>query len=303
MPAWVDRVFVVDDASTDGTRDAVTSVADERVTVIAHERNRGVGAAMRTGYQAALAEGYELIGKVDADGQMLPSEVGRLTEPFSLGLADYAKGNRFYLRGASDSMPRHRGFGNTFLSFMTKLASGYWHVYDSQCGFTMVRSAFLRFVDLDSLPDDYFFENAMLIELNALNARVIDVPTSTVYGNETSGVRVSRVAVTFPPRLVAAGTRRFWRKHLVTDFSPIGGLTAMGLALAGFGVVFGAYHWWLSIVSGTLASTGTVMLSVLPMIVGVQLLVQAFSMSVLSSPGADETAAYARRLIGRGDIP
>ncbi len=199
-------------------------------------------------------------------------------------------------------MPQNRSFGNTLLSFMTKVASGYWHVFDSQCGFTVARTAFLRLMDLESLPDDYFFENDMLIKLNALNARVVDVPTSTIYGREVSGVSVARVAFTFPPRLLLDGSRRFWRKHLLTDFSPIGALTLTGIALVTFGFVFGAYHWWLSLVSGQVATTGTVMLAVLPLILGIQLVVQSFSLSVLSSPGAQETAEYVRTLIARGDL-
>lgn len=299
LPSWVDRVIVVDDCSTDDTAERVARIGDPRVRPVRHEVNKGVGAAMATGYRAAMDEGFDLVGKMDADGQMLASELPDLVEPFALGLADYTKGNRFYFAGASIGMPPHRSFGNTLLSFMTKFASGYWHVYDSQCGFTMIRAAYLDLIDLDALPDDYFFENAMLIKLNALDARVVDVPTSTVYGEEVSGVSVRRVALTFPPRLMLAGGRRFWRKHLVTDFSPIGGLTMVGLSLAAFGVLFGAYHWVLSSASGVAATTGTVMIAVLPLILAFQLLIQAFSMSVLSSSGAEETAQYARILMSR----
>jgi glycosyltransferase involved in cell wall biosynthesis len=300
LPAWVDRVIVVDDASTDATAAAVAAVADSRIRVVSHERNRGVGAAMRTGYRAALEEGFDLVGKMDADGQMLATELALLVEPFALGLAEYTKGNRFYFPGGTAGMPAHRGLGNTALTFMSKVASGYWHVYDSQCGFTVIRAAFLRLIDLERLPDGYFFENAMLIRLNALGARVVDVPVSTIYGDETSGVRIGRVLVGFPPRLIAGGARRFWRKHLVTDFGPIGGLTIGGLAASLFGAAFGGYHWWRSIQSGIPATTGTVMIAVLPLMLGIQLLIQAFALSVSASPGAAETAAYVRTLIARG---
>ena len=300
VPSSVTRIIVVDDASTDGTSAAASTAGDVRVVVVRHEKNRGVGGAMRTGYRLALDEGYDLVAKIDADGQMVPGELDRLLEPFEQGLADYTKGNRFYFRGGASSMPVHRGFGNIALSFLTKLASGYWHVYDSQCGYTVVRSAFLRLLDLEDLSEDYFFENDMLIKLNTLNARVVDVPTSTLYGEEQSGVRPSRVVFSFPPRLFARGTARFWRKHLVTDFSPIGFLTLAGLALCAFGVTFGGYHWYASASTGVAASTGTVMIAVLPLIVGLQLLIQAFSMSVLSSPGSRETAAYIAHFIAGG---
>jgi hypothetical protein len=197
-------------------------------------------------------------------------------------------------------MPAHRGFGNTALTFLSKLASGYWHVYDSQCGFTVVRAEFLRLMDLERLPDGYFFENAMLIGLNALNARVVDVPTSTVYASETSGISIGRVLTSFPPRLAVGGVKRFWRKHLVTDFGPIGALTVMGVVATAFGAIFGGYHWWMSLDTGVPATTGTVMIAVLPLMLGAQLLIQALALSVSSSPGAAETAAYVRSLIARG---
>lgn len=302
IPLWVDRIIVVDDASTDETAAVVSAFGDGRVRLIRHEHNRGVGGAMRTGYAAALEEGFDLVGKMDADGQMRADELERLVEPFTLGLADYTKGNRFYFRGATKTMPPHRGFGNAVFSFLTKLASGYWHVFDSQCGFTVVSAAYLRLIDLERLPDDYFFENAMLIELNALNACTIDVPISTMYGNEVSGVNVGMVLLTFPPRLIAGGAARFWRKHLLTDFGPIGLLTISGMALSAFGAAFGSYYWWLSVASGNIATTGTVMVAVLPVMLGIQLLVQAFSMSVISSAGARETAEYVRRLIADGRL-
>ena len=302
MPQEVDRVFVVDDASTDGTAEVVGRIADNRIRVLRHDTNRGVGAAMRTGYRAAIEEGFDLVAKMDADGQMRPEELARLIEPFHMGIADYTKGNRFYFRNATLGMPAHRSFGNSALSFMTKLASGYWHVFDSQCGYTVASVPFLELLDLDQIADDYFFENDMLICMNALNARVVDVPVTTIYGAEVSGVRTHRVAFNFPPRLVSGGLRRFWRKQLVTDFSPIAILSLSGLALGLFGAVFGAYHWWESVVTGNAATTGTVMIAVLPLIVGIQLLVQAFSMTVAASPGASETADYVRYLIRAGEF-
>lgn len=297
IPSLVDKVIVVDDASTDNTAEIAEECGDERVVVVRHERNSGVGAATKTGYRIAIEGRYDLVAKIDADGQMRGIELERLLEPFNLGMADYAKGNRFYFRDATLGMPLARSFGNSALSFLTKLASGYWHVFDSQCGFTVASTPFLELLDLDQIADGYFFENDMLIRMNSLNARVVDVPVSTIYGDEVSGVSISKVVASFPPKLLAGGLRRFWRKNLVTDFGPIGALTVIGTLLVAFGALFGAYHWWLSVVTAVAATTGTVMIAVLPLILGLQLLIQAFSMSVVASPGAAESAEFVRVLV------
>jgi len=302
IPEWIDHVIVVDDSSSDETSAVVTAIDDRRLQLIRHAEQQGVGAAMKTGYRAAIAAGADVIVKMDSDGQMLPAELARLIRPFQLELADYAKGNRFYFRDSTLGMPAERSFGNSLLSFMTKVASGYWHVYDSQCGYTAVATPFLRLLDLDQVADDYFFENDMLIRLNALSARVVDVPVSTVYGSETSDVNVLKVALTFPPRLVGAGARRFWRKHLVTDFGAIAALSGTGLLLVAFGMLFGAYHWALSLLTHVAATTGTVMVAVLPLIVGIQLVLQALALSVAGSSGARETTEYVRQLIRSGEF-
>lgn len=302
IPPWVDRIVVVDDASTDDTAQVVGAIPDERLTLVRHEVNLGVGGAMVTGYRSALDASAEIVVKMDADGQMLASDLERLVRPISTGIAEYAKGNRFYFRNATRGMPKVRGFGNSLLSLLTKAASGYWHVFDSQCGFTAVSASFLRLLDLDRIATDYFFENDMLIQLNGLGARVVDVPVTTVYGEEKSYVRVHHVALSFPPRLMGKAVSRFWRKYLLTDFGAVAVLTTLGIALGAFGLVFGAYHWWLSMAGGTPATTGTVMVAVLPIILGFQLLLQALTLNVSASPGAKETADYLRLLIGEGDF-
>lgn len=300
LPDWVDHIIVIDDASTDDTSMVLESLSDPRAIVLRHEVNRGVGGAMIAGYRAALETDADIVVKMDADGQMDPSDLERLVRPLAVGVGDYAKGNRFYFRNATLAMPRMRSFGNSLLSMLTKVASGYWHVFDSQCGYTAIQSPFLRLLDLEQVPADYFFENDMLIRLNALSARVIDVPVATLYGSEISHVDVGRVALTFPPRLMSSGMRRFWRKYLLTDFGAIAVLTITGVALGGFGLAFGSYHWWLSIQHDLPATTGTVMIAVVPLIVGFQLLLQAIVLSVTGSPGARETAEYVRLLIAEG---
>jgi hypothetical protein len=249
---------------------------------------------MVTGFRAALDGGFDVAIKMDADDQMDARELPILVRPIELRMAEYVKGNRFRRTGRPSSMPRLRWFGNVILSFLTKIASGYWHVFDPQCGFIAITAPTLRRLKLDGMARDYFFENDMLIRLNVIDARVVDVDTSSLYGGETSHVRIGRVGWTFPPRLLRGFFWRFVRRHLMNDFGLIGLLAIVGTMFTLFGTVFGIYHWVLSASSGVVTTTGTVMIAVVPVILGIQMLLQALSLEVQSSAGASETREYAR---------
>lgn len=302
LPSWVVAIVVVDDASTDDTAAVVEALGDTRVTLLRQTENTGVGGAMVAGYRAALALDCGILVKMDADGQMAPTDLPRLVRPLIEQSAEYAKGNRFYVVNANRGMPRVRKLGSVILTFMTKLSSGYWHIFDSQCGFTAVRTHLLRMIDLDAIAKDYFFENDMLIWLNTTDARVVDVPIETVYGSEVSDVRIGKIMWSFPPRLIRGWLFRTTRKYLLLDFGAIGALGVLGVMLTAFGGAFGAYRLVVSNITGVAATTGTVMFAVLPVIVGVQCLLQAFIMEVTASPGADETKRYIHALIDSGDI-
>jgi dolichol-phosphate mannosyltransferase len=286
LPPLIDHIYLVDDCSDDQTPQAASEIQDPRVTYIRHEANLGVGGAVVTGYRRALADGCDFVVKMDADGQMDAAEIERLLAPLLFGVADYVKGSRFYVACANRSMPRVRRLGSVALSFMTKVATGYWHIFDSQCGFTAVRSSYLRLLSLDGLAKDYFFENSMLLSLNVYGARVVDMPVTTIYGEEVSGIRYGRILFGFPVRLFAGWLRRFFRKYYLVDFGAIAALVTFGSALLLFGIVFGAVHWAMSAESGIPATTGTVMLAAIPLIVGIQLLLQALVLEISNSPGA-----------------
>jgi glycosyltransferase involved in cell wall biosynthesis len=302
MPEWVDRIYVVDDCSTDRTADVVRGLHDDRLTLISHQENTGVGGAMVSGYKRGLDDGIDILVKMDADGQMDPADMWWLCSPIADDLIDYSKGNRFYVVNSNRAMPAKRKFGSVMLSFMTKIASGYWHIFDSQCGFTAIRSGMLRLIDLDRISSDYFFENDMLIALNPVGARVADVPTATRYGDEVSDVSIARVAFTFPPRLFGRWWSRVVRKHFFLDFSAVGVLVLFAVPMILFGLIYGGYHWYLSAQYGEPATTGTVMIAVLPIIIGVQLALQAFVMEVGSSPGAAVTRGIVHSRIVQGKI-
>ncbi len=284
MPEFVDLVIVVDDRSTDGTGTTALSLGDPRVRVIVNRLDQGVGGATITGMREALAEGADLIVKVDGDGQMDPQRIGELLGPLVNEGYEYTKGNRFLHTDALKQMPKLRLLGSFALTFLTKLASGYWHLFDPQNGFVAIRATALRGIDLDGVARDFFFENDMLIRLNVLGCRAKDIAIPAHYGNEQSHLRVERVLVTFPAYLARGLARRIWEKYVVRDFSPIAVFWLLGVPLLTWGTGFGAYRWFLSWWFGHPASTGTVMLSVLPFLLGFQLVLEAIIQEIRESP-------------------
>jgi hypothetical protein len=197
---------------------------------------------------------------------------------------DYAKGNRFLAGESLHTMPRHRLLGNIVLTFLNKLASGYWHIFDPQNGYTAISASALRRLDLHTLNQRYFFENDMLIALNFHSARVADVSIPAQYGEERSHLNPFKAGATFPLLFLLRLWRRIYQKYVLRDFSPIALFLFMGLLLFGWGVAFGAYHWILSVSTAHVATTGTVMLAVLPLILGFQLILQALVLDIQETP-------------------
>lgn len=285
LPAFVDQIIVVNDASPDKTDAVVRSIADARITLLTHVHNQGVGGAMVTGFQEALRLSANVVVKVDSDGQMdtayLPVLLDRLIDD---GF-NYAKGNRFYDTQALGAMPRARFLGNVALTFFTKLASGYWDTFDVQNGYLAITGQTLARLDLASLDRTYFFENSMLIQLNVLSASVADVPMSARYGEQyVSSMHLSRILIGFPLRLARGLAFRIWYKYCSMNVSAIAPLLGLGLPMTLFGVVFGAYAWMRSILYGVPATAGTVMLAALPLVLGSQMLLQALQLDIVNTP-------------------
>lgn len=183
VPAFVDDVIVVDDASADATTANAAAAGKLRgVEVITHDVNRGVGAAIVTGYRRALERGADAVAVMAGDGQMDPSDLPALLDPIVAGVADYVKGNRFQHPDVWNAMPPARIVGNLVLSAATKLTSGYRHVFDSQCGYTVASRAALRAVELERVFPRYGYPNDLLSHLHIAGMRVLDVPVRPVYG-------------------------------------------------------------------------------------------------------------------------
>lgn len=278
----VSLIFVVDDACPDGSGDLVEQqVSDPRVRIIRHTANKGVGGAVMTGYAAAVEAGADVVVKLDGDGQMDPALISAIAGPVLEGRADYAKGNRFYSIWNVRKMPRVRLYGNGCLSFLTKLSSGYWSVFDPTNGYTAVHAAALRQLEFANISERYFFETDMLINLGNARAVVADVPMEALYGDEVSNLNVRRELGRFLKNNLRELAKRILYNYFLRDFSLASAQLVVGTAMLLFGAVFGAVHWQHSIATGAVASTGTVMIAVLPIMLGFQLLLNflAFDMS------------------------
>jgi glycosyltransferase involved in cell wall biosynthesis len=270
IPDFVDRVFVVDDASSDATAAEARAVADPRVEVIVHEQNRGVGAAIVTGYRRALEQGIDVACVMAGDNQMDPEELLSLVQPVARGEVEYTKANRLVTGEAWQAIPRSRYLGNAVLSLLTKVASGYWHVADSQAGFTAVSREALARLDLDRIYPRYGFPNDMLVHLNVIDARVRDVPSRPIYGvGEKSGIRLRNVVPRISWLLIKAFWWRLKEKYVIRDFHPLVFFYVLGVLMTAVGLVLGLVEVGLR-AAGNEITTPTIVLVALLLISGTQ---------------------------------
>ena len=285
IPAAVHSVYVVDDCCPEQTGELVRrSCDDPRVTVLRNERQLGVGGATIAGYRRALEDGARVIVKLDGDGQMDPALVPRFVAPILDGEADYTKGNRFYRLSGVRAMPRIRIVGNALLSFLTKLSSGYWHLFDPTNGLTALHASVARELPFDKVANGFFFESDMLFRLSTLRAVVVEIPMTAVYGEEESNLRVGAVMRAFLAGHVRNLAKRIFYNYFLRSFNIASVELVLGVLFLGFGVTIGAVQWTRGAIAGEFASSGTVMLSALPVIVGVQLLLAFLSYDMQDLP-------------------
>jgi len=282
IPAFVDRIVVVDDASTDATAEKARATGDERVDVITHERNLGVGGAILTGHHRAIDIDADVSVVMAGDAQMDPDYLPVLLDPIADGGYDFSKADRFFDFGSYEGMPRTRVIGNVLVGFLAKAATGFWHLFDPLNGFTAVRADALRRLPLDRIRRDYAFECDLLVYLNIIHSKGKDVPVPAVYGQERSDIRLFREG----RKLLWSLFRGFWRrmlwKYLLWSFSPIAIFLFGGLALVLWGVGFGIGVGIRSL-GPPEASAATVLISVGPLLVGINLLIVAWVLDVLES--------------------
>jgi glycosyltransferase involved in cell wall biosynthesis len=294
MPDYVDHIIVVDDCSPDRTSDEALGTQDPRLTLIRHEVNKGVGGAVISGHRRAIALGADVAVVMAGDAQMDPRYLPNLLDAVTDGGYGFAKANRFFRIGSYEGMPRHRVFGNVVLSFITKFASGYWHLFDPQNGYTAVRTSVLSELPLERIANRYSFENDLLINLNIRQVSAVDVPIPALYGAEVSSIKLSRVVPELLGLFFMGFCRRVWYRYVLWSFSPIALLLAFGLVLTFVGAVAGV--WIFLMARGLAAPTaGTVLLSVTPLVLGTQMLVAALQLDIQESPDKPDLPPFERR--------
>ncbi len=286
LPSYLQYIIVVDDASPDRTGNIVKRLMydDTRLVLIQHTSNQGVGGAMVSGFRKALDLGAQIVVKMDGDGQMDPSYIPALILPLILGKADYTKGNRFRDFQMLNQMPMIRRLGNIGLSFLAKVATGYWSCFDPTNGFLAIRAEVLAKLPLDRIDCTYFFETSMLSHLYLLDAYVCDVPIPARYQGEMSNMSIHRVLFNFPIKLLKTFLRRIILKYYLYDFSMISIYLLTGLPLLFFGLIFGVFKWIQYFERGIPAPTGTVVLPTISVIVGIQILLAAIENDFRSTP-------------------
>lgn len=281
----VAAIYVVDDDCPEGSGKFVAvHCADSRVRILWNTVNLGVGGAVMAGYQAALRDGFDVMVKIDGDGQMDPSLLRSFVAPLITGQADYAKGNRFFDLEQIQSMPGMRLFGNAVLSFMNKLSSGYWDIFDPTNGYTAIHRSVALHLPFHKISQRYFFETDLLFRLNTLRAVVVDIPISARYGDEVSNLKISRVVGEFLVKHINNFMKRIFYNYYLRDMSIASIELPLGLLMLLGGAVFGLKEWVGSIASGVSTTAGTVMLAALPVMLGIQLILAFLGYDIANVP-------------------
>lgn len=281
----VDTIYCIDDRCPENSGQFIEANSkDSRVKVIYHSQNQGVGGAVITGYKAAIENNADIVIKIDGDGQMDPALIPKMIRPIVKQQADYTKGNRFYLADYLKDMPALRKTGNALLSFMNKFSTGYWDIFDPTNGYTAISSPIIKELPLNKISKRYFFESDMLFHLSILKAVVKDIPIKSTYNGEISSLKINKIINEFLFRHFFNFIKRIIYNYYIRNFT----LGSIELLLAIIcimsGSIAGSIHWITSIQTGIIASSGSVMLSALPIVIGFQLLIAFFGEDISLVP-------------------
>lgn len=285
IPSIVSKIYAVDDCCPDGSGKLIQEqCTDTRVSVLFNPVNKGVGGAVMAGYQEAIKDDIKIVVKIDGDGQMNPALIIDFIDPIVFGEADYTKGNRFYDLEEIHQMPKIRLFGNAVLSLMNKISSGYWDLFDPTNGYTAIHVDALKKLPLAKISERYFFESDMLFRLNTIRAKVVDIPMSAHYADEESQLKISQVISDFLWKNIKNMVKRIFYNYFLRDMSIASIELVVGCLLLIFGVCYGGIHWLESAARNIATPAGTVMLAVVPLIIGVQLILSFLAYDIESVP-------------------
>ncbi|MCX6175437.1 MAG: glycosyltransferase family 2 protein [Ignavibacteriales bacterium] len=261
MPAFVDKIVIIDDKSKDGTVKVVKGFKknNDKIVFIQHEKNQGVGGAIATGYKWARDNEFDVAVVMAGDGQMDPDDLENVINPVVSGEVDFTKGNRLITGEAFKKIPKIRYFGNSILSFLTKIASGYWHVADSQSGYTAINKKALHMLNWDSMYKRYGQPNDLLVRLNIYNLCVRDVEVKPVYNiGEKSGIRIWKVIFTISLLLLKLFYWRLAAKYIIRDFHPLVFFYALGFFLITVSFLLGIRLLYFFFVFNTIPSMNSI---------------------------------------------
>ncbi|HIH93268.1 TPA: glycosyltransferase [Methanosarcina acetivorans] len=282
IPDYIDKIYVINDSSSDRTGEIIDRMTDPRLVPIHHKVNKGVGAAIINGYKYALADEMDMVAVMAGDNQMDPSQLPRLLFPIIEGKADYTKGNRLLSKEMRKGMSTWRAFGNGLLTLITKVGSGYWHITDPQNGYTVISREALEDIDLDSVYTYYGYCNDLLIKLNALGLQTIDVAMPARYGREKSTIKYSAYIIKVAPMIFRGFLWRLKMKYMILDFHPLVLFYILSMVLVPVGFLFGLWIFLQKIVLHGSVSANYPLLDVFISLMGMQLLLFAmfFDMQV-----------------------
>lgn len=287
LPEYITDIIIVNDKSPDVLPIAkVEEVVKQevRLHILDNKINLGVGGATKKGFQFALENKFDIVIKIDADDQMDTSYLPKMIQPILEKKAHVTKGNRFKKTKELKKMPFVRRFGNLGISFLAKIATGYWNNFDPTNGFLAIRTEVLKDVDFENLSNRYFFETSLLSEFYFNEVKVKDVTMPAIYADEESSMKVWKMPFVFSINLFKLFVKRILKSYFLFDFN-IGSIYLIfGKLLFGFGLVFGGINWYQYSSIHTPAPTGTIMIATISLILGFQLMLQFIQYDVLKAP-------------------
>lgn len=286
IPDFIDLIIIVDDNSNEKLPedDFLKMSKKDTIKILINNQNLGVGGATKKGFKHALDQNIDIVIKIDADDQMDINYIPQLLDPLVSQEFEMTKGNRFRDLKALKKMPFIRRFGNLGLSFLTKLATGYWNNFDPTNGYFAINCSVLKAIELPKLSNRYYFETSLIAELYFIKAKIRDIAMPAIYGDEKSNMKVWKMPFVFIKKLTLTFFKRIIKNYFLYDFNMASIYILLGVPMFLFGLVFGIYNWIYYATQNVFAPTGTIMLVTLTIILGFQLLLQAIHFDIVNAP-------------------